>query len=156
MYTSGNTLHKVMRIMTILILFSILSSLSLFWPPTSCNHIDNFIFRFSIIFKIFRIIFFIYINIIYKCIFIFQQTFQNIIALTYVQLLTKYNVSSEEVLFHLIYYNTFEYVAPCYVALHKLSKRSLLKLIDSTLFSSTVNVLCDAGCYTTPKHSGTT
>ena len=35
------------------------------------------------------------------------------------------------------------------------TKWTLLKLNESTLFSSTVNVLCDAECYIIPKYSGT-
>ena len=96
-------------------------------PPTPCNHIDNFIFRYSIIFKTFRIIFIVYINIIYKSIFIFQQSFQNIIALAYVWLFTKYTVSSKDVLFHLIYYNTYLLTPWSRVLLEKLTALQLVK-----------------------------
>ena len=60
--------------------------------------------------------------------FIFQQSFRNTIALTYVRLLAKSNVSSKQYLFYLIYYNFFEYVAPCYVALRKLYRVVVIKI----------------------------
>ena len=61
-------------------------------------------------------------------------------------------VSSTEDVFHLIYYNAFEYVVPRYVPLRKLNK---VVVMDSTRFSSTGNVLYDAGPYVIPKHSVT-
>jgi hypothetical protein len=147
MYIIVITLHRVMRIILLLLLL-------LLPPPlTPCIHIDNFIFKYSIILKIYGITFIIYINIIYKRIFIFQHSFQiiqHIFMFGYAPnplcprnklCFTWLTIMLLNMLFHVPFVSS--------------TKWWLIKLFDSTRFPPIDNVLCDAGCYVIPRHSVT-